>query len=1468
MKHVILLSLFLVSSILAWSRESFDNNTIHTKRMEQQNPTYLWAIDNDGDGYGNPAVTIISETQPEGYVQDGSDCNDNDASIHPDTVWYLDADTDGFGNPDISLTQCESPAGYVRNDLDCDDTNAQLNPNTVWYYDEDGDGFGDPNFTTVGCLQAIDFVDNGNDQCPQDFGTHNGCPVPPIIPNNENYIHTQVLQVPSTAIEGVNTAEIIADITYFDGLGKAKQQVDIGASPTRQDIVTHIAYDAYGRQHKEYLPFQREGVPAGHYSHVDVVADINTYYKATYPEDFSEVSQEEVNAYTETIFEASPLNHVVRKGAPGQSWKVSNEDTQEDHSIKLERSVNQTDEIARFDIVFANDDSEQPTLVRTGFYEAEEVFVTTTKDENWRSDQTYPDDHTTREYTDKQGRVLLKRVYNDNVPHDTYYVYDIYSNLSYVLPPKVSFDATGAVPAEQLSTLCYQYVYDAKNRLVEKKIPGKDWEHIIYDPLDRVVLTQDGKQRNLNAKEWIFTKYDVLGRVAYTGMVTSNYDRETIQAYYDNNPALFTLYETKTTTAQTIAGTTLYYKSEARPLQVDEIYTINYYDTYDFDIAGATNPGTAYGKEVTTHTKTLPTGTKVRVLGTDKWITTVNYYDEKARLLYAYTYNEYLGTTNTVSNKLDFTGRIHESTTTHQRNADAVITTIDQFTYDHVGRLLTHTQTINNQKEELIACNTYDELGMLVKKAVGGTAAALSEQQYTDIVNVIVSDTGEISKNSTDNSWSAGIATVKSIIGDGAVSFIPQQTNKAVMVGLSYSNANTTLYNAIDFAIYAKSNGTIGVYEKGKNLGEYGSYTTTDTLSVQREGTQIRYQKNGVTVYTSTVASTGTMIGDVSLYHSDTAIKDLDVTGDLKKGLQTLDYVYNVRGWLKQINNPHETLGDDLFAFGINYDATTNSTQALYNGNISQTFSKTANDGIKRRYDYAYDALNRITTGVHISGKYNLTDVKYDKNGNILNLTRTGWQNGVSYANMDRLTYHYDAGNQLAKVIDTGNDQYGFIDGTNTSDDYVYDVNGNMTVDRNKGITNIRYNNHLNLPTQVAINGKQINYVYDATGVKQSKSFDGTFTLYDKGYIYENGELQFFNHPEGYVQPNTDGNFEYIYQYKDHLGNIRLSYSDTNKDDIVDESEIREENNYYPFGLQHKGYNDTITGREHPYGYNGKEEQNELGLDWLDFGFRNYDASIGKWFNVDPMADKMKSNSPYNYAFNSPLYYIDPDGQIPYPITIRCFAPFESFGGGFHGDNRGFSTSNSASARVHQKINFDTDKTTIKTNTWSSPTWHNLNSGFKRTATPSVEFTKDFTINRNGDSKTFGFGTHYSGANPLTPGAPNIDVFSEFSITEDKKAGTLDISGKLTGDNFPSTEAFITDPAGNNVFIGIGFYEGSPFSSLWGENEDNEITDFSFSITTDSDGNFTGVKVGDTNYTLSEWNKLFEDADPHKNSDK
>ena len=246
----------------------------------------------------------------------------------------------------------------------------------------------------------------------------------------------------------------------------------------------------------------------------------------------------------------------------------------------------------------------------------------------------------------------------------------------------------------------------------------------------------------------------------------------------------------------------------------------------------------------------------------------------------------------------------------------------------------------------------------------------------------------------------------------------------------------------------------------------------------------------------------------------------------------------------------------------------------------------------------------------------------------------------------------------------------------------MYDANGNMIKDKNKGITNIEYN-HLNLPKRIIFDegnehgNHQIKYTYDATGTKLSKAVitysgnsrshditnyeNGFITKESKNYSYD-GQLwigneidlgiQFISQPEGYIEPDNQGGFDYVFQYKDHLGNIRLSYSDKNNDgQITASTEIIEENNYYPFGLKHKGYNNTTSGNVNSvaskFKYNGIELEESLGLNLYEMEWRQYDASLGRFNIVDPYAEYMYDQTPYHFSFNNPVFFSDPSGLCP-----------------------------------------------------------------------------------------------------------------------------------------------------------------------------------------------------------------------------
>lgn len=691
----------------------------------------------------------------------------------------------------------------------------------------------------------------------------------------------------------------------------------------KTNIITHIDYDDYGRQDKDYLPYVGSGSIGLH--RTDALTATNSFY-------FTAKYENTTNPFSEKHLEASPLSRILEQGAPGADWAV-NKASDTDHTIKFEYQANTSSEVKQYGVTltFANS-TYTPTLTikasNNGFFEANELYKTITKDEN--HDGTATKAHTTEEFKDKQGRVILKRTYgtsvvNDvpqtNTAHDTYYVYDDFGNLTYVLPPK-SEPNMGLPDATKLSELCYQYKYDDRNRLVEKKTPGKDWEYIVYNNLDQPVLTQDALQRP--NKHWLFTKYDVFGRVVYTGIYTHGTVATRAQmvtalkTYYTTN-ASEDLFEEKVASE----GSYHYYSNGAFPNTGLEVLTVNYYDNYSFDKDGLSLPSNTDGQTVINYNDTnkiltqgLATGSKVKVLTTNDWITALTGYDVKGRPVYVASKNNYLLTTDIVTSKLDFVGKVDKTTTSHSKTGQTTITTQGAFVYDHEGRLLRQKQTINNLEQETIVDNSYDNLGQLESKGVGGKS----------------------------------------------------------------SNVNR---------------------------------------------------------------------------------------------LQEINYTYNVRGWLKGINDV-STLGTDLFSFKINYNKVDHSGTKLYNGNIAETEWKTQNDNILRHYVYSYDALNRITVGGYNNatstepGWFNISNISYDKNGNLLSLNRAKMGTSSAGEASDYLTYFYDAGNKLLKVEEQYDGAGSFEDGTNTGDDYDYDVNGNLIFDANKRITSIEYN-HLNLPTEIQI---------------------------------------------------------------------------------------------------------------------------------------------------------------------------------------------------------------------------------------------------------------------------------------------------------------------------------------------------------------------------------------------------------------
>ncbi|MEN1783834.1 MAG: DUF6443 domain-containing protein, partial [Bacteroidota bacterium] len=538
-------------------------------------------------------------------------------------------------------------------------------------------------------------------------------------------------------------------VTYYDGLGRPLQGVAVGQAPNGGDLVTPYQYDAYGRQVREWLPYPETDAATGTYRPYGHIG-AQGYYHSAYSTDFPGLQPFEVNAYSEKALLPSPLGRPEKQAAPGKDWALD-----AGHEIRFRYSANTDgDAVPQFKVNLTPVTQNgvvyyEPTLVKEGTYPANSLYRNITADENVPEARPEEKLGTVEEYTDKQQRVVLKRTYVDmeaivvnwdgdsdetnigerpemlNVVHDTHYVYDDFGNLTFVLSPKV--EVANAITTTVLDQLCYQYRYDHRNRLVAKKLPGKGWEYIVYDMLDRPIMTQDPLQRSRD--EWSFTKYDGLGRVVYTGLATDARGHTAVQSSADSYGRMANTLLWEDLGSFVNDGLDIGYNNNTYPnTTVSKVLTINYYDDYNFDRAGAGTTHTAFGITSSTSTQGLATGSKIRVLGTNQWITTVTHYDDKARPIHTYSNNAYLGTVDETESLLDFGGKADKVRTIHRRN-DNTLVTLDQYTYDDTGRLLTHNQCLgeatlgadcsNATTVELIADNSYDALGQLQSKQVG-----------------------------------------------------------------------------------------------------------------------------------------------------------------------------------------------------------------------------------------------------------------------------------------------------------------------------------------------------------------------------------------------------------------------------------------------------------------------------------------------------------------------------------------------------------------------------------------------------------------------------------------------------------------------------------------------------------------------------------------------------------------------------
>jgi RHS repeat-associated protein len=901
--------------------------------------------------------------------------------------------------------------------------------------------------------------------------------------------------------------------SYFDGVGRPTQTVLVQTSDSKRDVVDFNAYDGFGREAIQYLPYVSNETSG--FLKSNPLTNLLDFYNSSNPH-----VAKDAMPFAESIYESSPLNRVLKQGSPGAAWQPNTSTYQSptDRAIAYAYEFNTTGEVLLWTYTYPNATNpfgmvNAGTVATPTYYAANQLYKNKTKDEQRNEVITY---------VDKEGRTVLKRVQavagasiiNDTNYASTYYIYDDFGNLVCVIPPEATKLITQTTPVSEylgqldasknlfLTRWAFRYTYDGRKRMTMKQVPGAEPVYMVYDNRDRLVLTQDGNQRATATKYWSFTKYDVVNRPIATGIkdtavaLTQAQMQTVVNLHYAKTWAKW-----GESYIGNGAGNVHGYSNKSYPVvtnvalvDANSYLTVTYYDRYDVRSLwqgnyGYVNDGLSqtvnsypYNQPLTEQAGVigLVTASKIKVLdggttGGFTWLKNITYYDDKYRVIQTQSDN-YKGGIDRTSTLYDFVGKALQTKTIHQERD---VLWKDLVGAEVIGNKLTRTATT--------------------------TAGAASILQLP----------------MAQNGW---------------LEFTVSETNTNRYIGFNDTNPDVNSTN-IDYAFYLNGTSLKIVENNVTKLTATGALVPGEVLKIERAGTAIKYYRNGVQLsYTNNSAITAALLVDASLQSTNATLLDVRTSfttntrsvtrrfdydhaqrlintwhkvdaqneillihndynelgqlidkklhvsspsGGGQVGAQSVDYRYNIRGWLTSINNArlaNEPITNDdtgdYFGMELGYnDPLGTGNTDLYNGNISAVkWSNNLGLSVVKQnaYNYSYDALNRISSSsfkenasadpllnwaATTNNAFAETGFDYDLNGNIKALNRNDKR---ATGLMDQLVYDYGAvgstGNVLRKVTDNGDDTKGFKEVINsTTDDYTYDANGNLVWDRNKG---------------------------------------------------------------------------------------------------------------------------------------------------------------------------------------------------------------------------------------------------------------------------------------------------------------------------------------------------------------------------------------------------------------------------------
>jgi len=707
-----------------------------------------------------------------------------------------------------------------------------------------------------------------------------------------NYLRTLIPVMPTTdsarATSNAWADTVNVTTQYFDSLSRPLQTIIKQASPSKNDYVSPITYDEFGRVVNSYLPYvQTTGNNNDGHFKANQFATDSSFYKTNFP-------SEQIN-YSQATYDATPLKRMLKTTAPGNSWTgagvgISN----------TWRANAATDSVRLWTIAISTEDD---VPVTTTMYAAGSLSIQETTDE--RGVKTVV-------YKDELGRTVLSKQQIAASPTTghygwlcTYYVYDEMNHLRMVIPPKAVDALNNSSVNWNLSAnptiktgLCFSYFYDARGRVIMKYIPGKGKNYFAYDLFDRIVMTQDPNLRQTD--QWAFILYDGEGRPWRSGVITNTALKDTIIAQAARSTTYPTLTGTYTITSETYFDDYSWISGGAP----NNTLVTTYINSTNFNTSYNTYPDYAQQIAQSARIRGMVTGNKRIILNTSNYLYTVPLYDDHGRVIQIKETN-YTGGTDVLTKQYTFMGRTLRTHLYQQKSGTnaQTHTLLTKYSYDHEGRVKTIIKNIDNVGDKTIATNRYNELGQLQSKVLGSGIDSMAytynirgwltgiNKGFVDTYNSVTNYFGEdlfYDYGFTNNQLNGAIAGVKWKTGGDTIAraygFAYDDANRLSKADFSQNIRNTTTWTnaTVDFSVsgltYDAGSNILSMNQKGLMIG---SSTTIDSLSYQYFANSNQLQK----------------VGD--------AITDASPLGDFKDSALATDYTYDVNGNITKDYNRH-----------------------------------------------------------------------------------------------------------------------------------------------------------------------------------------------------------------------------------------------------------------------------------------------------------------------------------------------------------------------------------------------------------------------------------------------------------------------------------------------------------------------------------------------------------------------------------